>query len=39
VSDEVSQTYKTTGKIKVLHILIFTLLESKLKDKRFCTEW
>jgi len=37
VSDQVSHSYKTTGKIIVLHILKF--LDSKLEDRRFCTEW
>jgi hypothetical protein len=32
-----SRRYKT-GKIAVLCILIFTFLDSKLEDKRFCTE-
>ena len=30
---------KTTGKIKILYILILQFLDSKLEDKRFCTEW
>jgi hypothetical protein len=38
VSDQVSQPYKTTGKIMIRYILIFTLLNCKLEDKRFCTE-
>jgi len=33
-SDQVSHPYKTTGKT----ILIFKNFESKLEDKRFCTE-
>src|SRR5215469_8203726 len=38
VSDQVSHPYKTTGKIIVLYILIFKVSDSKLEDKRFCTE-
>jgi hypothetical protein len=33
VSDQVSHPHKTTGKIIVLYILIFKLLESKLEGK------
>jgi len=29
---------KTTGKITVLYNLIFKFLDSKMEDKRFCTE-
>jgi hypothetical protein len=39
VRDQVSLPYKTTGKIKIHYTLIFVFLDSKLEDKRFCTEW
>jgi hypothetical protein len=38
VRDEVSHTYKTTGKTTVLYILIFTLIDRRRKDKRLWTE-
>jgi len=34
VGDPASHPYKTTGKIIVLHILVFIFLESKLEDKK-----
>jgi hypothetical protein len=39
VSDQVSHPCKKTGKIIALCILIFKFLNSKLEDKRLCTEW
>ena len=39
VSNQVSHPQKTTGKIIVLYMVTFTFLDSKLEDKRFCTEW
>jgi hypothetical protein len=35
VRDKVSHPYKTTGKIKILYILIFTFLDSRRENKRF----
>ena len=39
LSDHVSHPYKTTGKIIFLNMLIFIFVDSKLEDKRSCTEW
>ena len=39
VSEQVSHPYKTIDKIIILCIFIFKFLDSKLEDKRFCTEW
>jgi hypothetical protein len=33
VSDQISHSYKTTGKIIFLYILIFNFFDSKLEDK------
>jgi hypothetical protein len=38
VTNQVSNPYKITSKIIVLHILIFIFLDSKLEDNRFCTK-
>jgi len=38
ISDQVSHTYKTTGKIIFLYILILVFLGRKLGDIRFCTK-
>jgi len=38
VSHQALHLYKTTGKIIFLRFLHFSLLGSKLEDKRFCTE-
>jgi hypothetical protein len=39
VGNQVSHPYRTTDKIIVLYILIFTILDSRREDKIFCTEW
>jgi hypothetical protein len=37
--DQDSHSYKTTGEISVLYILIFTFLYSKPEDMRFFIKW
>jgi hypothetical protein len=37
--DQISQPYRTTGKIIALHILISMFIDSRPKDTRFWTEW
>ena len=37
VRGQISQPYKTTGKIRVLYVSIFILFDSKLEDRRFYT--
>jgi hypothetical protein len=38
MTDYVSQTHKTAGKIIVLYILIFMLLDSREEEKRVSSE-
>jgi hypothetical protein len=38
VTDQVSHPYRTTGKITVLYILIFSYFDMRREDKRFWTE-
>jgi hypothetical protein len=38
VRDQDSHPYKTTGKIIVIYIIIFTFLDTRREDKRFWTE-
>jgi hypothetical protein len=39
VRDKVSHPYRTTGKMIVLYILMFTFFDSSPEDRRFWTEW
>jgi hypothetical protein len=39
VRDQVSHPYKTAGEFIVLHIPIFTFLDSRREDERLWTEW
>ena len=38
VRDHISRPYKKNRKTAVLCILNFTILDSKLEDRKFCTE-
>jgi len=38
VTHQVSQPYKTTGKIAVVYILIFIFLDGEREEKGFCTK-
>jgi hypothetical protein len=38
-SNQVSHSYRTTGKIIILYIIIFMFLDSRREDKGFWTEW
>jgi hypothetical protein len=37
--DQVSHSYRTTGKIIISYILIFTFLDNRREEKSFWTEW
>jgi hypothetical protein len=39
VRDHVSHPYRTTGKIIILYVLMFTYFDSRREDRRFCTGW
>jgi hypothetical protein len=39
VRDKVSHPYRTSGKIIILYIVIFTSFDSRREDKRLWTEW
>jgi hypothetical protein len=39
VRDQVSHPYRTTGKVIVVFIIIFTFFDGRRKDRRFWTEW
>jgi hypothetical protein len=39
VTDQVSQSYKTTGKIKSFYIIIFRYLDSRREGRKIWTEW
>ena len=39
VTDQVSHSYRTTGKVIVLYITVFIALDTSPQDSRFRTEW
>jgi hypothetical protein len=39
VTNHVTHQYRTTSKITVLHILIFTFFDSRREERRFWTKW
>jgi hypothetical protein len=39
IREQVSHPYRTTGKIIVLYILMFTFFDKRREDKMFWNEW
>jgi hypothetical protein len=38
VGDQISHPYRTSGKSKILYIIVFTFLDSRREDYKFWTE-